>query len=157
MLKFSNTLKQTDNSIIKIKNVRAVYGIDSLQKYFEKELAQIALDDIIEENTSIEGLLQKIKDMHPNTLLLSQGGQTKAYLLVETDVILGEYILMRKNRLLCSGDEGAVKLACITKIQKEFPSKFDNVEPLEVDDKWLSNFCLMHYNNSSFFRLIKIG
>lgn len=144
-------------SLIKVKRIRPVYSMDSLAEHFKKELKSIAMEEMIGPNISLEYLVDKIGRMKANTIVLknSSDGQ-KSFLVVDTEIELGEFICMRKNKLINSGSWYECTTTIVNKIKGEFPGKFDSIIPEEIDKSWLKNFSRIHYGNETFYKIINV-
>lgn len=154
MINFTEDPLEDDNQdTIRIRNIREITGVDSLKQHFSKELKRLSIDDVFQPNLSLHSLALLIKGMRPNTIVLQNG---KSFLIVETDIMLREYVAIRSGKMICSGTMIQCQKAMVKQIRKEFKEKFDQLEPEEVDDLWLKNFSKIHFNKPNMYKIIKI-
>ena len=143
--------------IISIKKVRSVKSINDLPDNFKHELSQMSLEDLSEHDVTLKSMIQKIQAMAFNRIVLTNviGGVVN-YVVVDSEVRLGSFILIRGNKLIATGEYEIVQQAFLTQIKKEYPGKFDTITFSDIDEVWIKNFSQIHFNNPKLFKLIKL-
>lgn len=154
-LKFEggNHDESTNNDCIVIRSAREITGIFSLEKYFKKELKKLSIEDTLSEEVSVKNILQVIKGMRNNTILLQKENK---YMLIETDIFLGDYVALRKGKLLLTGTYIDCAKAIVKQIKKDFPDKDHNLTFADIDENWLHSFGTIHKNDKRFYRIINL-
>ena len=143
--------------IVSIKKIRSVSSLNDLPEHFKHELSQMSLEDLSEHDVTLKSMIQKIQSMAFNRLVLTNSaGGTVNYVVVDTEVRLGTFILIRGNKLIATGEYEIVQQAFLTQIKKEYPGKFDTITFSDIDEEWIKNFSQVHFNNNKLFKLIKI-
>jgi len=143
------------NQLISIKRIRTINGPELVVSAFPREITKLDIEDLLEPNLDLGVLLQKIQMLVPHSLVIKQAtGSHKTYMFMEFEVELQECSLLRKSLLIASGSHNEMKEEFLNKIQKEYPGKFKNINISEVDNEWIRNFCLMHYDDPKMFRII---
>ena len=158
-IKFEGEKEQeySPNEIIKIKRVREIRGLDDLVTDFKKELQQIALEDIMDADVSLEAVIKKIQVARPNMLVLKKDFHgNRTYVVVETEIFLGDYILTRNKKMIASGSLEDVQVAFIWRINKEFSGAYGKFKPDEIDSSWIEQFNKMRYGGKNTYKIIKI-
>ncbi len=140
--------------IIRTRKVAVVNSLDELAYNFKGELSKISLEELTEPDLSLKTMVQRIKDMRPNRILLQK--DAKSFMLIDVDLMLSDFIVVRGRKLLGTGNLSVCKEIICKQLQKEFPDKTERLTPGEIDEMWLTKFCLMHYGNQFEVKLIKI-
>jgi len=154
-IRINQETKRT-KALIRVKRVRPVYNPDNIAQYFSNELKQIGMEALMDEDVSVAGILRRIQEMKPGTLILSNDvAGHKTFIVVETEIKLDEYILMRGSKLLATGNEREMYAAALETIQHEYPGQVDKIQPEEVDEQWLKNCCTIYYKESWRIRVVK--
>lgn len=148
---------QPQMSCIKIRQVREVTSIDSLANNFKKELKKLALDDLIGPDVTLVSMLAYISRMRPNTIILRRnlyGSQN--YFVIDADLMLRDFIAMRKNKVIATGDYKTCASGILYQLRKDFPDKFTTTKAEVIDDEWLKNVSMVHYNNDRIYKIINL-
>lgn len=139
-------------NFVKIKDIKSVYSIDSIGEHFEKELKTLAMEELIQIDGSISQLMQQIKRLRPNMVVVQRDAQ---FICVDTEVNLGPCILVRNKKMIATGTYSEMQQAACIKLKKEWSGKMDRLQPEEIDEEWLSNFCKIHYGKENIYRIIQ--
>lgn len=143
--------------LITIKRIRQVRDIADIQHLFPKELKNLALDELDPENLSIPGLLQKMQQTQPNSLILADNSTTPpSYLVVNTEINLSSHIAMRGNRLLTTGNHLQCAAAILSSIHRSYPGKYRSAEPKDIDQSWLQSFTTLHHHPKDHYKIIDL-
>lgn len=147
--------------LVRITNITPVYGVESIQMSFPKELKKIAIDEFIDGEVNLEALVQKIVGMKRGCMVMKNNiAGRDMFLVVETEVQLGGWILLRrgmkKNRMVATGSIEEVRWALLDQVKKEFPGKLDKVKAEEIDDGWIESFSLMYYGSKHVWEIIVV-
>lgn len=149
-------LQQVNSNLIHIKQVRPINSLDDLPEHFKPELRQLNVEDLFEAKLS--DVVKIIQGLAPNRIVLThENANYKQYLICDCEIRLKEYILMRGNKLICTGNYELMQKAFLDRIQKEYPGKFDQHEFDEIDETWIKNFSQMYFNNPTIYRIINLN
>lgn len=138
---------------VKIRTVRACTSLNSLATNFDKELRQMDIEDLILTDIKLVDIMRKIEKMRPNRILLVNGDN---YIVVDLDVVLHNYVAMRKGKLLGTGTFDDCAKVLLKQIQKDFSGRFEDVHPEELDDDWIQNFCRVHCPSERTYKIISL-
>lgn len=149
-------LQQVNSNLIHVKQVRPINSLEDLPEHFKPELRQMNSEDLFD--AKLVDIVKIIQGMAPNRIVITkQLDQSVQYLICDCEIRLQKYILMRGNKLICTGDYELMQKAFLDRIQKEYPGKFDNHEFNEIDEAWIKNFCQMYFGNTTIYRIININ
>lgn len=137
---------------IKVRKVIEINSLDSLATHFKRDLSKMSLEELTEPNLSLKTMMQRIKDLRPNRIILDHG--TGSFIVVDLDIMIDSHLTIRGRKLLGSGSRLECMRLAQKQLAKEFPDKMDGIATEEVDDTFLKEFCQMHYNNPDQIRII---
>ena len=149
-------LQQVNSNLIHIKQVRPINSLNDLPEYVKPELRQINVEDLFD--AKLADIVKIIQGMTPNRIVITKQLEGSIqYLICDAEIRLKEYILMRGNKLICTGNYELMQKAFLDRIQKEYPGKFDQHESDEIDEAWIKNFSQMYFNNPRMYKIININ
>ena len=141
------------SSLVHIKSIKTIHSVNSIAELFPNELKTIAIEELIQVDSSIETIMKLIQKIRPNTLIIKKD---KTFVCIEIEIKLEKYIAIRYKKLIATGTYKEVQQIILLQIQKEWDGKFDNLQWREIDEDWLKSFCKIHYNKEFVFKIIEI-
>ena len=147
------------SKLISIKRARTIYSVDCLVSKFPEELKKLGnrLDDLIANNEkfdliSISKIIGKLK---PNTVVYTDKNENTS-LLIDVDVKVRDYILVRQDKLLGSGTWEEMTSLLVERMQKDYPGHYNELKPEELDESSIFAISEEKYKHGRAIKIISI-